>query len=327
MGGRPVEVADGGGLHDPARVHHGDPVGDVGDHPQVVGDQHQPHGVLPLKLRQQVHDLRLDRHIERRRRLVRDDQVGAEGQRHRDHDALAHPAAELVRIVAHPAPGGRDAHPVHQLGRAHARLLPGHPPVHLEHLPELRPDTQYGIERRQRVLKDHRQLGATNPAPLLVPHPQQIPAVKEDLPARDVPWRRVQNAQDGLRGHRLARTRLPQHGQRLARAHPVTDPVDRVRHPVPRTELHLQIPYVQQHAAATPGLLPQPLIRHPPSPQRNLGSRASRTASPSMMNASTVRLSAPAGHSSMCGALRICLDASEMSMPQETVGGFRPTPR
>ncbi len=64
-----------------------------------------------------------------------------------------------------------------------------------------------------------------------------------------------------------------------------------------------------------------------PPPQRSLGSRASRTASPSMMNASTVRLSAPAGHSSMCGALRMELDASEMSIPQETVGGLRPTPR
>lgn len=29
----------------------------------------------------------------------------------------------------------------------------------------------------------------------------------------------------------------------------------------------------------------------------------------------------------MCGALRMYCDAAEMSMPQLTVGGFRPTPR
>ena len=49
---------------------------------------------------QQVHHLRLDRDIERRDRLVADDQLRAAGQRPGDGDALALAAAELVR----PAP-------------------------------------------------------------------------------------------------------------------------------------------------------------------------------------------------------------------------------
>ena len=49
---------------------------------------------------QQVEDLRLDRDVERRRRLVGDQQLRLAGERHRDHRALAHAARELVRIVA-----------------------------------------------------------------------------------------------------------------------------------------------------------------------------------------------------------------------------------
>ena len=56
-----------------------------------------------------VEDLRLRRHVERRRRLVGDQQVGIVDQRHRDHHALAHAAGELVRVVVDPALGARDA--------------------------------------------------------------------------------------------------------------------------------------------------------------------------------------------------------------------------
>jgi hypothetical protein len=41
---------------------------------------------------QQIEDLRLDRHVERRRRLVREDELRVARQRHRDHHALTHAA-------------------------------------------------------------------------------------------------------------------------------------------------------------------------------------------------------------------------------------------
>ena len=53
---------------------------------------------LALQLAQQVEDLRLDRHVQRRRRLVGDQQPRARRQRHRDHHALAHAAGHFVRI-------------------------------------------------------------------------------------------------------------------------------------------------------------------------------------------------------------------------------------
>ena len=46
----------------------------------------------------QIEDLGLDRDVERRRRLVGDQQLRLVGERHRDHHALAHAAGELVRI-------------------------------------------------------------------------------------------------------------------------------------------------------------------------------------------------------------------------------------
>ena len=54
---------------------------------------------------EQVEDLRLDRDIQRRRRLVGDQDLGVGGERDGDRDALAEPPAQLVRIL--PEAGGR----------------------------------------------------------------------------------------------------------------------------------------------------------------------------------------------------------------------------
>jgi hypothetical protein len=70
---------------------------------EVVGDQQQRHAEPILQLAHQLQDLRLDRHVERGGRLVGDQDVGLVGDRHRDHDALALPARELVRVGAEPA--------------------------------------------------------------------------------------------------------------------------------------------------------------------------------------------------------------------------------
>ncbi len=80
VGGRRVDVVHRGGLHDPARVHHRDLVGDVGDHPEVVGDQDQAHVELALQLREQVHHLGLHGDVQRGGGLVGDDQRRAPGR-------------------------------------------------------------------------------------------------------------------------------------------------------------------------------------------------------------------------------------------------------
>ena len=65
---------------------------------QVVRDEQDRHAVLALQVVEQREDLRLDRHVERGRRLVGDQQLRAARERHRDHRALALAARQLVRI-------------------------------------------------------------------------------------------------------------------------------------------------------------------------------------------------------------------------------------
>ncbi len=54
---------------------------------------------LVLQVLEQVEDLRLDRDVERRDRLVADDQLRLERERAGDADPLALAARELVRVA------------------------------------------------------------------------------------------------------------------------------------------------------------------------------------------------------------------------------------
>ena len=87
------------GLDDAAEIHHGDAVGDVLHHREIVRDEDVGEAEPPLQVAQQVEHLRADRHVERRDRLVAHDQLRLDRERARDHDALALPAGEFVRIA------------------------------------------------------------------------------------------------------------------------------------------------------------------------------------------------------------------------------------
>ena len=84
-------------LHQPAEVEHGDAVGEVADDAEVVRDEEVGDAALRLQLDEQVEDRRLHRHVERRGRLVADDELRVAGERPRDRDALLEPAGKLRR--------------------------------------------------------------------------------------------------------------------------------------------------------------------------------------------------------------------------------------
>ena len=90
---------DGGQLDDPAQVHHRDPVADVADDREVVGDEQVGQAEPVLEPLEQVDDLGLDRHVEGADRLVGHDEVGLQGERPGDADPLALAAGELVRVA------------------------------------------------------------------------------------------------------------------------------------------------------------------------------------------------------------------------------------
>jgi len=89
----------GGHFHQPAHVHHGHPVADLGDDPQVVGDEEIRQAVALLELRQEVQDLGLDGDVQGADGLVRHDEPGFQGQGPGDPQALALAAAEFVGIA------------------------------------------------------------------------------------------------------------------------------------------------------------------------------------------------------------------------------------
>ena len=69
------------------------------DHREIVRHDDEGEAEAVLQILQQVDDLRLDRHVEGRNRLVADDQLGISRKRPGDADALALAAGELVRIA------------------------------------------------------------------------------------------------------------------------------------------------------------------------------------------------------------------------------------
>ncbi len=96
-------------LDDPPEIHDGHPRRHVLDDGEVVADQQvgQPH--VAAQVLQQVQDLRLHRHVERRGRLVADHQARLVDQRPRDGNALALAARQLARIVVVEPPRQADA--------------------------------------------------------------------------------------------------------------------------------------------------------------------------------------------------------------------------
>ncbi len=144
-------------LHRPARIHHNYLVTQLRHHPEIVGDEDDGHAGLGLQLLHQLQDLGLDGHIQRRGRLVADEQRRLAGERHGDHHPLAHAAGEVVGIDGEALGGLGDPHLLqHGDGRLPALGLVVVGTVEAEHLHQLIADRLHRVERRHRLLKDHR---------------------------------------------------------------------------------------------------------------------------------------------------------------------------
>jgi hypothetical protein len=77
------------GLDHASAVHHHQPAHRARHHAQVVADQQQPHALFVDQFGDQVQHFALHRHVQRRGRLVGDQQIGPAGQRDGDDHALA----------------------------------------------------------------------------------------------------------------------------------------------------------------------------------------------------------------------------------------------
>ena len=150
---RPLVQAVGGReLDDPPEIHDRDAARQVPHHAQVVRDEQIRELEAPLQLEQEVQDLRLDRHVERRHRLVGDDELRLERERARDADALALAAAELVRVARREL--GREADDLEQLAHALRERRAARQPVHAQALADRLAHRHARVQRRERVLED-----------------------------------------------------------------------------------------------------------------------------------------------------------------------------
>ena len=102
-------------LHDSSEIHHRHPVADLRHHAQVVGDQDNGGVVLVLQFIHQFEDLGLDRHVQSRGGLVRNQNLGVAGQAHGDHHPLEHTAGQLEGIGLHHLLRPLDSHIGEQL--------------------------------------------------------------------------------------------------------------------------------------------------------------------------------------------------------------------
>ncbi len=99
-------------FHDVAGIEHEDVVAHMRGEAQVMRDEQQRRAVIALHAADDLHDMGLRAHVERRRRLVGDDQGGLAGEGHGDEHALAHAARELERIALQQGSRDREAgHP------------------------------------------------------------------------------------------------------------------------------------------------------------------------------------------------------------------------
>ena len=187
-------------LHDAAHLHHHDAIGDLGDHAEIMGDEQHAGLLAALHFLHEFKDLRLRRDIERRGRLIRDQQRGIEHQGRRDHDALALAAGELMRIGVDHLLGIRQMHGTHHLQHALAPRLRVEAGVDLQHLGDLVADPLDRIECGHRLLKHHGHAGAAQRAQLGVGFGGQFLALQPHRTGLDLHRVLRQQAHHRLRG-------------------------------------------------------------------------------------------------------------------------------
>ena len=169
-----------------------------------------------LQFAQQVEDLRLDGDVERRRRLVGDQDVRLVGERHGDHHALALAAGELMRIGVDAAARDRGCRPAAAVRPrapcgAAAASRPGDSTIGSAICVA---DAVERVERGHRLLEDHGDLGAADRVRAGACQADQLAAL-EDGPSRSR-GRCRQQAQQRQHGLALARAGFADDGQRLA---------------------------------------------------------------------------------------------------------------
>src|SRR5260221_11690644 len=176
---------------------------------------------------------------------------------------------------------------------------------------DLPPDRADRVERRPRVLEDHRQLATAHLLQRALACRQQVEAAEDDAAGGD-PRRRVEDAHDGEGGDRFAGAGLADDTQRLAARQREADPLEGAYRARPGAEFHRQIVNGEKRHLAH---------------VRILGSTISRSPSPSRLKQKTASIRAMPGKKAHHHSPEMMkLAPSATMMPHSGVGGRTPRP-
>ena len=199
------DLLGGALLADLAAAHHHHVIGDVTHHREIVGDEQHRHLVLALELGDEIQDLLLDRDVERGGGLVGDQQLRLARDRHRDHHALLLTSGHLRRVGVDAKRRIRNADLREQLDGALASGAPAQAQVQTQRLLELEADGEHRVERRHRLLEDHRDVAAAKRLQLGPAQADEVaPAVDDLAPGQHRRVLRRKQSEDRQRRHRLA---------------------------------------------------------------------------------------------------------------------------
>ena len=168
-----------------AGIHDRDGIAGLEDQTKIVRDEERRRPGARGQVLDQRDDAGFDRHVERGRRLVEDQEARVRQERHGDDDALLLAAGELMRIGAHDALGVGQAHGLDHVERSCARLLLRDFVVDQRHFHQLPVDQHGWVERGHRLLVDHRDFRAAKGAQLLAGERGHVAAVEADRAAGD----------------------------------------------------------------------------------------------------------------------------------------------
>src|SRR5262249_41733503 len=214
-----VQLITVGELDHLAKVHDRDTMAQVTDNAEIMGNEEVGEVELVAEIFEEIDDLCLDGHVERRDCLVANNKFGPQRERTCNTDALALSTAHFVGVAAGKL--FRQAADVQQL--MDTPFL--RPPVRLDvmHADRFADDLanpHARVERAVRVLEDD----LDTPAQTAQRFPVQVAEV--ETVEQDFALRRAFELQDAAAGRGLAAARLADKAERLAAANIEADAVD-----------------------------------------------------------------------------------------------------
>ena len=171
-------------FHQVAQAQHGHALRHFSHHAKVVRDEEHPGAVLGLQGQDELENLRLRGDVQRGGGLVGNQEHGLQHQGHGDHDALALTATELVRVTRHHALGLGQQHFTHDVQDLDATFFQAQLCVLCQHFIDLVAASHHRVQRRHRLLKNHRHARGAQLTQAAHRRMRDVFALQQDLPTQ-----------------------------------------------------------------------------------------------------------------------------------------------